>query len=95
MVNYNFGTREDDIANEIASLSLEVNKGRKEEPEEEEVAPVKKKEKVIIINIRMYCIFFEAFSFFGKVEIRPFYDSCAINHIIKLNNCYICVFPLL
>jgi hypothetical protein len=39
--------REDDVANELQSLSLEANKGRKEENSvEEERAPVKKKEKV-------------------------------------------------
>ncbi|XP_045202739.2 eukaryotic translation initiation factor 5B-like [Mercenaria mercenaria] len=37
---------EDDVANELESLSLEANKGRKEEnTAEEEIAPVKKKEK--------------------------------------------------
>jgi hypothetical protein len=43
--------REDDVANELESLSLEANKGKKEEPEEETVAPVKKKEKACFLYL--------------------------------------------
>lgn len=38
--------REDDVANEIAALSLEASKGEKDAAEEDVIAPVKKKEKV-------------------------------------------------
>lgn len=52
--------REDDVAAELAALSMEANKGMKEEEKEEEILPVKKEKKV---KLNIQALFSPGFPF--------------------------------